>query len=114
MGFVYALFGQRSDLSCTYFPNARVLSHLRQGTLELTDSAACRIDCLELDSTDMAGFWWYGDVDFRVSDPRREPFGRYLIGHRSEEWNLLVENRDTITLVLDFQGAKSVQCDCPQ
>ena len=112
-GLVYALFGQRTDISCNYFPNARVLSHLRDGTVELSDSASCKLDCFELDSAAMAGFWWYGDVDFRASDPRREPFGRYAIEHRTEDWVMHVENRDTLTYVLDFEGVRFEQCDCP-
>lgn len=113
IGLVYALFGQRTDISCNYFPNARVLSHLRQSAVEFTDSASCEIECAELDSTAMAGFWLYGDVDFRASDPRREPYGRYVIEHRTEDWVMHVENRDTLTLILNFEGARFDQCDCP-
>jgi len=112
-GLVYALFGQRTDISCNYFPNARVLSHLRQGTVEYSDSAACKIECMELDSTAMAGFWWYGDVDFRASDPRREPFGRYSIEHADLAIHVLVENRDSISFVLDITGNNVKECDCP-
>ncbi len=113
IGFVYVLFGQRTDISCSYFPNARVLSHLQQGHPELTDRAACQLDCLELDSIAMAGFWRYGDVDFRTSEPRREPFGRYIIKHDDLDLQIAVENRDTVTVLLGFTGRDVEECDCP-
>lgn len=112
IGFVYALFGQRTDISCTYFPNSRVLSQLRQGSLAYSDSASCQYECLELDSAAMVGFWWYGDVDFRASEPRKQPNGHYWIEHKERPWFMKVENQDTLTLVLGFKGSDFEECDC--
>ncbi|MDX5405158.1 MAG: DUF4258 domain-containing protein [Bacteroidota bacterium] len=110
---VYFLFGDR-DIQCSYFPNERVLNDLRQKEISYSGQAACVVDCLELDSIDMAGIFSMGKVNFDDSQPRIEPCGMYVVesGDPELELKAILLNCDSTVEVQWLQGVSADVCDC--
>ncbi len=111
---VYAMFGNRSDIGCDYLPNARVLKNLRIKAHEYSPKAECQIECLELDSMDIAMMFAAGAVKFSESEPRKKPCGEYMLLTKlpdEREIDMRVQNCDSTVTVLSFNH-KGTSCDC--
>jgi hypothetical protein len=111
---VYAMFGNRSDIGCDYLPNARVLKNLRTKAHHYSSQANCHIECLALDSMDIAMMFAAGAVKFSESEPRKEPCGEYVLLTKlpdEREINMRVQNCDSTVTILSFRH-DGTTCDC--
>ncbi len=112
---VYAMFGNRSDIRCDYFPNARVLKNLRTKPMVMSDMAECQKACLELDSLDIKQIFAAGAVGFSESEPRKEPCGEYQLTTRlpdEREIVARVQNCDSTVVMLSLTH-NGTECSCP-
>lgn len=111
---VYAIFGNRSDIGCDYFPNARVMKNIRTKALVYSDLAKCQQECLKLDSLDMNQIFAAGKVDFSESEPRKKPCGEYIVVTRlpdDREIFATVENCDSTATLLNLSHQET-SCAC--
>ncbi|PHR93844.1 MAG: hypothetical protein COA80_13360 [Leeuwenhoekiella sp.] len=65
--------------SCDYLPNARLLKTIRNNGYALSPQAEKQLQELALDTSDLNTVFLEGEVDFKNSDPRKEPCGFYII-----------------------------------
>lgn len=65
--------------SCDYLPNARLLKTIRNNGYALSPKAEKQLQELALDTSDLNTVFLEGEVDFKNSDPRKEPCGFYII-----------------------------------
>jgi hypothetical protein len=108
---VIFFFGDRS-YRFPYMPNDRVLFHLQEHPMVWSDKASCQWEILEGDSLLMDGFLWKGDVDFGRSKVRNVEFRTYVVQHSEKELWMMVEDRDTLSVVLGFEGMNlETACD---
>lgn len=61
------MFGDRTDIQCSYFPNERVLYDLRKKKLEIGNDLNRRLVCNGIDSTALGNLLWNGEVLFEES-----------------------------------------------
>ncbi len=112
--FVYFIFGNR-DIRCTYFPNSRVLNDLRQKELAFSPKAACQKECLQLDSLAIKQLFVAGTIDFGASQPRKKPYGNYVIITRLPDMREIVarvQNQDSLVTILELTHQEtSCKCD---
>jgi hypothetical protein len=95
---VLAFFGER-DFDYAYGPQARVKKNFRTKPVDSTTLATPLLD-LSQDSI------YYqavvnGRVDFGSSNPRKEPYGEFLVrfSHASYAYEMLLENSDTVRVL---------------
>lgn len=62
-----------------YFPNCRVLKDLRSKPHLYSSNLSERIQNSALDTTGISRVFIEGEINFKKSDPRREPCGFYLL-----------------------------------
>ncbi|MEZ4971242.1 MAG: DUF4258 domain-containing protein [Flavobacteriaceae bacterium] len=62
-----------------YFPNCRTLKNIRAKQISYSDAIGQMIRTKELDSTDVNGFLYNGDVDFDKSETQTNPCKTYYI-----------------------------------
>jgi hypothetical protein len=62
-----------------YFPNCRTLKDIRTKQISYSDDIGQMIRAKELDSTDVNGFLYNGDVDFGKSETKTSPCKTYYI-----------------------------------
>ncbi len=111
---VYFMVSKRTDISCNYFPNARVLKDLRTKPLVFSDLAACQKACLALDSNDVKMLFAAGAVIFSESQPRKKPCGEYkLIVRLPDEREIvgLAQNCDSTVTLLSL-AHEGTACEC--
>jgi hypothetical protein len=112
---VYYMVQQRTDIRCSYFPNARVLQSLRSKPLVFSDLAACQQACLNLDSNDVNMLFVAGAVIFDKSEPRKKPCGEYALVVKlpdEREISALAQNCDsTVTLLSLVHEGNPCNCD---
>ena len=112
---VYYMVQQRTDIRCSYFPNARVLNNLRTKPLVYSDLAACQQACLNLDTNDVHMLFAAGAVIFDESHPRKKPCGDYKIVVRlpdEREISALAQNCDSTVTLLSLVH-EGTECGCP-
>lgn len=106
MGIVLVIFmfGNR-DLQCHYFPNARVLSELRDKELRVAPAAQQQMKDLQLPDSALVIALERGEVDFGRSAPRQEPCNQYLIVVQEppQPYELSLENCDTLVEVQEVR-----------
>ena len=98
--FVYFIWGKKK-VQFDYLPNARVLKDIRTDVRLFSDKANESMLTIGLDSTDIADILQNGDVDFKKSEPRKEPCKKYVIDGVTKEKNitLIVKKCDTISTI---------------
>ncbi len=80
--FLMVFFKKKSDetgVSFCYLPNCRTLKDIRSKQLSYSDEINTMLLNKSLDSTDINGFLWDGEVDFGNSDTKSAPCKTYLI-----------------------------------
>lgn len=111
---VFFMFGSRTDIRCSYFPNSRVLSNLSQKQVEFSALAECQKNCLQLDSIELRMFFIAGAINFSTSEPRKKPFGEYDLTYRTQQKQELkarVQNQDSTVVFLSIVNAET-NCTC--
>ncbi len=76
---VMFLFGDRTDIQCTYFPNDRVLYDLRGKELNLTPEIESEMQALQLDTNDINTMLISAKVDFEKSKPKKKGCKTYWL-----------------------------------
>lgn len=84
IGLVFLAFflKKKSDetgVSFCYLPNCRVLKDLRSKTHEYASDLEQRIQNKELDTTGLAFVFEEGEINFKKSEPRKEPCATYTL-----------------------------------
>ncbi|SHF07465.1 hypothetical protein SAMN03080594_102518 [Arenibacter palladensis] len=70
---------QETGTEFCYFPNCRTLKDIRTKQISYSDAIVQLIQQKELDSTDINGFLYNGDVDFGKSETKTKPCKTYFI-----------------------------------
>lgn len=70
---------QETGTEFCYFPNCRTLKDIRSKQISYSDAVNGLIRQQELDSTDINGFLYNGEVDFGKSETKTEPCKTYYI-----------------------------------
>lgn len=112
---VIMIYGDRTDIKFNYFPNARVLSDISKKEIVYTPSILCQMTCYGLDTTAINGLLNNGDVRFKESDTKKEPYREYQI--YSEEYDpsftVRIQNQDTTAHILTITlTEKMIDCNC--
>ncbi|HEX9979847.1 MAG TPA: DUF4258 domain-containing protein [Flavobacterium sp.] len=86
VGMVFLLFILNGkDASCNYFPNARVLKHLRSKPFVYSDPALQKMRETSVDTADIRKILTYGDVDFDRSNVKSNGGNLYTIEGRNNK-----------------------------
>ena len=96
--FVYGLFGNRTDISCNYFPDARVKGDLLKKVINYDATSLKLLKDQGLDSTDISQLLKDGDVVFSKSDTKLDSCKIYYI--ENNNMNAIFENCDSIVNIL--------------
>ena len=70
---------QETGTEFCYFPNCRTLKDIRAKQISYSDAIGQLIQQQELDSTDINGFLYTGEVDFGKSETKTKPCKTYYI-----------------------------------
>lgn len=111
---VYAMFGTRS---CTT-PNELKMQELVFQHLDLSEKAQCKLKCLKKNAALLKIELRHFEVDYDISQPRKEPCGEYFIKPKKDytdlyNYNLVMYDCDTITSVKDINITNpNIICNC--
>jgi len=111
---VYFMLQTRTDISCAYFPNARVLKHISEKKLEFSDKAQCQYNCMGYTEVTMGNLIKAGDVDFGKSETKNKTCNVYYVTSEFDEKKVIAyfENCDSVATVLKFELPVTAACDC--
>ncbi|MBU2905663.1 MULTISPECIES: DUF4258 domain-containing protein [Arenibacter] len=70
---------QETGTEFCYFPNCRTLKDIRSKQISYSDAIVQLMQERELDSTDINGFLYNGEVDFGASETKTKPCKTYYI-----------------------------------
>ena len=70
---------QETGTEFCYFPNCRTLKDIRTKQISYSDAIVQLMQERELDSTDINGFLYNGEVDFGASETKTKPCKTYYI-----------------------------------
>jgi hypothetical protein len=96
--FVYSWFGNRTDISCNYFPDARVKGDIQKKTINYNNKTLILLSENNLDSTDISKLIVDGDVIFKKSNTKLDSCKTYFI--ENEKLNAIFENCDSIVNII--------------
>lgn len=110
---IYAMFGTRSCIT----PNEHKMQELVFQHFELSDKAACKLKCMVKNIPLLKIEMRHFEVNYDLSNVHKEPFGEYFIQPKKEfadkyKFQFIVEDRDTITGINDFNVVLSPTCAC--
>ncbi|OYU79624.1 MAG: hypothetical protein CFE23_13105 [Flavobacterium sp. BFFFF1] len=94
------------ETSCSYFPNARVLKHLREVPFKYSDLALQKLSEKWVDTADVRKTLTYGDVDFEKSNIKLKAGKLYTIygkNSKGEAITLEVINYDDAAELRDIK-----------
>lgn len=110
---VFAMFGTRS---CTT-PNEMKMQELVFQHFILSEQAACKLKCLKMNEALLKIELRNFEVNYDVSQPRKEPCGEYFIQPKQKvagqyRFELVINDCDTITRINDISILTGT-CSCP-
>ncbi len=100
---ILAFFFSGKRTSCAYFPEARVLKNIRSKPYSISAEARESLERNNLDTTAITEILRYGDVDFGLSETRKEPCGYYVINHE------LISEKEMTLILLNCEDSVKVQ-----
>lgn len=106
----FVLFGQRSCTS--WMPSNRVRAIITEKPLRLTDEARCLFECYGLPAGWAHSLTEEGNVAYGKSFPRETP-QRYFLEERGRNARgLMVELRDSASVVVSITVPNAPDCRC--
>lgn len=103
---VIFIFGDR-NFTFPYFPNARVLQHLRDNTHIISADMQAQLDAAGLDTADIHQMLLKGDVDFSKSEVHNEgPCHTYWVDYEREKeksFSTVWKNCDTTATLVSLE-----------
>lgn len=96
---VFSWFGSRTDISCNYFPDARVKGDLLKKTINYDSTTISLIHKLGVDTSSISKLLVDGDVIFSKSDTKLDSCKTYFI--QNDELDAIFENCDSIVNIID-------------
>jgi len=96
--FVYSWFGNRTDISCNYFPDARVKGDIHKKIINYNNQTLTMLSNIGLDSSNISKLLIDGDVVFSKSNTRLDSCKTYFI--ENEEMNAVFENCDSVVNIV--------------
>ena len=99
--FVLSWFGNRSDISCNYFPDAGVKGDIIKKTVNYNKTTLDKLNEIGLDSSNVSNLLVNGDVVFKKSNTKLDSCKRYFI--ENKEMNALFENCDSIVNIISVE-----------
>jgi len=108
---VLFFFGDR-EYRFPYLPNERVLFHLQEHPIAWSEMAECQWKLIDGDSLLLEEFLWDGDVDFGMSEQRRDDVKTYVVKHENRELWMVFQDLDTSSVILSLEGKRIISSDC--
>lgn len=109
----FAIFGSRS-ISCSYFPNDRLLYDISKKTVIWSANAECNLNCAAGDSTAFLETLRNGDVDFNTKTKWNDTCTRYIISHPDNLLELEIDNCDSTATIVSVEWLEAkLTCNCP-
>jgi len=102
--FVVMVFGGR-DISCNYFPNARVLNDIRNKPFNYSEEASKVLAEKWIDTTDIKNTLKYGDVNFDKSSTDMNKEKIYVIEGKTvknQEIILTIKNEENKATLMNI------------
>ena len=96
--FVYSWFGNRTDISCNYFPDARVKGDLLKKQINYDNATLNLLQSQSVDSSSISILLNNGDVIFTKSNTKLDSCKTYFI--ENTEINAVFENCDSIVNII--------------
>jgi hypothetical protein len=101
--FVIIFFGNRTDISCNYFPDARVKDNIERKIINYDETTLEKLKSLDLDSSKISELLKNGDVVFAKSNTDLDSCKTYFI--ENKDINVIFENCDSIVNILEIHKA---------
>ena len=101
--FVIIFFGNRTDISCNYFPDARVKDNIERKVINYDKATIDKLESLDLDSSKISELLKNGDVIFAKSNTELDSCKTYFI--ENKDINVIFENCDSIVNILEIHKA---------
>ncbi len=98
--FVYSWFGNRTDISCNYFPDARVKGDIQKKIINYDNKTLILLSENDLDSSDISKLIIDGDVVFKKSNTSIDSCKTYFIENKN--MNAIFENCDSIVNIVSI------------
>ena len=99
--FVYSWFGNRTDISCNYFPDARVKGDIQKKHINYNNTTLELLSNINIDSSAISKLITDGDVIFSRSNTKLDSCKTYYI--ENNEIAATFENCDSIVNILDVK-----------
>ncbi|MEN8137268.1 MAG: hypothetical protein ABFR62_02440 [Bacteroidota bacterium] len=99
--FVIIFFGNRTNISCNYFPDARVKSNIQRKTINYNREIIDKLKNIGLDSSDISKLLKNGDVIFSKSNTKPDSCKTYFI--ENSEINAIFENCDSLVNIINVE-----------
>ena len=99
--FVYSWFGSRTDISCNYFPDARVKGDIQKKHINYNISTLELLSKINIDSMAILKLLKDGDVIFSRSNTKLDSCKTYYI--ENHNIGATFENCDSIVNILDVK-----------
>lgn len=108
------LFGGR-NISCTYFPQGRVIDHLKGKEFNYTEFSKCQMLKLGVQAEDVDSLLLVSKVHFAESKIRGEDCPEYLLSSQAgtKSVYMVIRNCKDVATVLFIDTAKTTSVSCP-
>jgi hypothetical protein len=97
-------------------PNELKMLELQHQYLQLGEKAKCKLKCLVMIEKGFQVNFRNFEVNYDLSDVHKKPYGQYYlqtIDNKETRYEMMAEDRDTITYVHDIKLLKSIaNCQC--
>lgn len=103
--FVYSWFGNRTDISCNYFPDARVKGDILKKIINYDVTTLSLLSEKDVDSTDISKLLKGGDVIFKKSNTDLDSCKLYFI--ENKEIYVMFENCDSIVNIISVNKIRT-------
>ncbi len=95
--------------------NELKMKELEYQHLQLGEKAQCKLNCLVLTPAGFKAKLHYFEVDYDLSEVHKKPYGTFYlksIDNQESRYEMVVEDRDTISFVSDIKLLTVPNCPC--
>lgn len=101
---VFSFFGMTNNMSCNYFPDARVKNNIKNKTINFDEKTSETLHLLKLDSIDIYNLLTNGDVVFAKSNVNLDSCNTYFI--ENKKLSVVFENCNSSVNILEVIRVK--------
>ncbi|MDN3493752.1 hypothetical protein [Winogradskyella bathintestinalis] len=97
------------DASCDYGPNARTTKNISSKPIHYSEKASLFIIEHAIDSSTVRNLVKFGDVDFSLTETKKDSCNNYFIenSYKEQELKLKIKNCDSLATLLDIKYTNS-------